>query len=1197
MWGDSNYAFTVDDLDTQLPQVVAAANAQQGDGLVVRQSGPGKGYGLFATRNFPAGARLTRYGGAVVDFDTAEGPYVIVSVKRRGHVARDASHGFRPGEKGRWINDPWTEPLPGEWLEDAQKRWHQRQNAKLVVKDDDDGNWWFVSTRPIAAGEEILWDYGDGYVRSSWYAHMDPDTERVLNYIRGGDLVPDDYAQLRQRFPYYRRDDGGQTLFALFDELQWPETGLSDVERLALRTAGPGDQETVERYALRAPPRNEKMWWFAPNSRGSYAQNAWSVYEPSMTKGYPVLDSIRWNTVMRDPQLKIWERKAMALLALPTSTYEELIDIWTRLPQYWLSGGNLADDRYRTYLSNQLSSLLERRCAIRRLLEESGEASHIPLQLFIGDEGVDLARVQRNVLLQLMLGSGFGDPQALQDFHNYWPGWSKSPQRLLAYYDLFLDGKELEPYIIDAPEAKAAPAKMADLRTITPAQIAGWVIPGELVQGHEELIAILAAAGMADNEALTIDQLVVHLSVWLKSKESPWIPYIGVPWETLKTARKILQVLELGIGEQSLAGNANYVALAQRISDTLRKFKEADERSSKEREERKAAQDKAKREAKAELDALKKAEKGSRRSQKDSDKAQHEMALKRREAKLRELAEKRGEKFDSEVLLAKKDRKKPPLPLNNWVQWFLKFENLKNYVRRGVEEGSTRVENDSKWLLNKLRKYAENHSNDLAELVLPDKEKEDNTWERVAMRYQQLVDAVQIRGPRGTLTGDFVAGWVKSIGPIEDIVIPTDIVVPAPQPRTYFGKGLKRKEVRFASPPSDAMDEGDDDDDADDGNTPEPSPPSPPSEPSLPSPTEMTLRGTDARLQQVQEALNQAMDLYRFRLETVQRATAPMIKKLAENDLKTARDAVFTTVAELFMIVGQDPVPEFRESNGQPFEEWIAQVERFIQDRRRDIARQIEELNRPPPPPPPKEDAADQAAIKAAFETGNLRNVIAVWELVERHYPIGVSVGNDHPYVAGMVPAWRRKINEFRQHYDALALLLERNGDLLLSDADELRRELTNVHHHGEGLFAKAMRAALERMLMLERMRDDDPSYWDTFIDALRPALGRYFGNPNMVQPRLWPAGASLIDLDDAMMGRVSRSKLGSQDAEDDMTMARDALRRYFGKSRTVEGKAGSQANRLEFWEAMRTQWNALIGSAGGESSGKRTKIKSVLPE
>jgi hypothetical protein len=145
-----------DDLRLYPDAVVDAVNAAPGPQL---KRVPGKGYGLFAEKAYRQGSQVTTYGGARVG-STVTGRYVVVFNKR---VRIDGEHGFLASEKGRWVNDP--QHSMGQSLADIEVI----ENARLTIV----GNTLvFYATRDIEEDEELLWYYGDEYVRD-WLEEED----------------------------------------------------------------------------------------------------------------------------------------------------------------------------------------------------------------------------------------------------------------------------------------------------------------------------------------------------------------------------------------------------------------------------------------------------------------------------------------------------------------------------------------------------------------------------------------------------------------------------------------------------------------------------------------------------------------------------------------------------------------------------------------------------------------------------------------------------------------------------------------------------------------------------------------------------------------------------------------------------------------------------------------------------------------
>lgn len=138
------------DLDIHnLEKVIYLANYIGGPQI---KNVPGKGYGLFADRDYFEREFVTRYGGVPVDFEEATGDYVITS--ERFQVGRDAEKRFKIKEKGRWINDIET-PL-------SRNVELHYEKGEFVFKV------WFRAT--VKKGDEFLWNYGEEYHRP-WLAN------------------------------------------------------------------------------------------------------------------------------------------------------------------------------------------------------------------------------------------------------------------------------------------------------------------------------------------------------------------------------------------------------------------------------------------------------------------------------------------------------------------------------------------------------------------------------------------------------------------------------------------------------------------------------------------------------------------------------------------------------------------------------------------------------------------------------------------------------------------------------------------------------------------------------------------------------------------------------------------------------------------------------------------------------------------
>lgn len=144
------------DLDRFQSDIIALANAgAELNNLGVRigpSTIPGAGMGLFATRAFRVGESITAYGGyyASVDFfEILDIPglrdYVIAIPPEFGGGIRDARVGFRLCDMGRWSNSA---------SDDKKNAW------TFIIEGSSPPAFEVGAARDIAAGEEILWDYG-----------------------------------------------------------------------------------------------------------------------------------------------------------------------------------------------------------------------------------------------------------------------------------------------------------------------------------------------------------------------------------------------------------------------------------------------------------------------------------------------------------------------------------------------------------------------------------------------------------------------------------------------------------------------------------------------------------------------------------------------------------------------------------------------------------------------------------------------------------------------------------------------------------------------------------------------------------------------------------------------------------------------------------------------------------------------------
>jgi len=159
---DFDHRITREDLQKHFEAVVDVVNDAPGPFMAPVQ---GKGYGLFADRAYKTGEAVTVYGGTWVG-PTVSGPYVIAFSRKR---RLDGAYGFLPTEKGRWINDPQTDPAQSQDELTSLENVNLMRHGKEVM---------FYATRPIDEGEELLWYYGPQYERP-WLAAVGSESEAV----------------------------------------------------------------------------------------------------------------------------------------------------------------------------------------------------------------------------------------------------------------------------------------------------------------------------------------------------------------------------------------------------------------------------------------------------------------------------------------------------------------------------------------------------------------------------------------------------------------------------------------------------------------------------------------------------------------------------------------------------------------------------------------------------------------------------------------------------------------------------------------------------------------------------------------------------------------------------------------------------------------------------------------------------------
>lgn len=143
-----------------MPALVRRVNAKlDGSGVIVKLTQDGRGYGLFAARDFARGEDIATYGGVYhgkemeTDQERREFPGYVFDVFKSGRVfTYDAGRYFRLQDAGRWINEP---PNGEEWLVNAEGR-----TTRSTL--------YFVANRRINTGEEIFLFYGEEYENPLW---------------------------------------------------------------------------------------------------------------------------------------------------------------------------------------------------------------------------------------------------------------------------------------------------------------------------------------------------------------------------------------------------------------------------------------------------------------------------------------------------------------------------------------------------------------------------------------------------------------------------------------------------------------------------------------------------------------------------------------------------------------------------------------------------------------------------------------------------------------------------------------------------------------------------------------------------------------------------------------------------------------------------------------------------------------------
>jgi hypothetical protein len=141
------------------PEAVEMANAAGGP--QIRMTEDGRGYGLFAQREYEEGEFVTYYDGVSVILPTAADAEeyalkhgnaysLIINANRNGFMFIDGEKLFHLTNKGRFVNES-----------------QRGQNVDMVYSAAQRAPK-FITTRRVYKGEEFLWFYGDGYDRSHY---------------------------------------------------------------------------------------------------------------------------------------------------------------------------------------------------------------------------------------------------------------------------------------------------------------------------------------------------------------------------------------------------------------------------------------------------------------------------------------------------------------------------------------------------------------------------------------------------------------------------------------------------------------------------------------------------------------------------------------------------------------------------------------------------------------------------------------------------------------------------------------------------------------------------------------------------------------------------------------------------------------------------------------------------------------------
>lgn len=132
------------------------------DGLIVKQSTiHGAGFGVFTTKYFEKGDRVTKYTGKLLDEKQYESEGYKLSNEKSEYVIRYAKN---------WYLDGMYAPVGlGHMINHCAKRANVIFGVPFVRYDHNKvplDKWsyiWVIATKTIRPGEELLTDYGDEY--------------------------------------------------------------------------------------------------------------------------------------------------------------------------------------------------------------------------------------------------------------------------------------------------------------------------------------------------------------------------------------------------------------------------------------------------------------------------------------------------------------------------------------------------------------------------------------------------------------------------------------------------------------------------------------------------------------------------------------------------------------------------------------------------------------------------------------------------------------------------------------------------------------------------------------------------------------------------------------------------------------------------------------------------------------------------